>query len=98
MGTKKVNKKYKRLKIVGIISLVLVLIGLVVPLPLYAESPGEADDLKSYFKIDGKKPKADGKYMITSVYLYKVNGMGAIISALIQTTTYMSRHDAIAGY
>ena len=46
MGTKKVNKKYKRLKIVGIISLVLVLIGLVVPLPLYAESPGEADDLK----------------------------------------------------
>ena len=38
MGTKKVNKKHKRLKIVGIISLVLVLIGLVMPLPLYAES------------------------------------------------------------
>lgn len=97
MGTKKVNKKYKRLKIVGIISLVLVLIGLVVPLPLYAESPGEADDLKSYIKIDGKKPKADGKYMITAVYLSKVNGLGAIIAALNPTTTLMTSREANGG-
>ena len=97
MEIKKVNKKHKRLKIIGLVGLVLVLIGLISPLPLYAETPGEADNLKSYIKVDGKKPKVDGQYMITAVYLSRVNGLGAIIAALNPTTTLMTSREANGG-
>lgn len=40
----KQKKSHKWLKISGIIAAVLVLLALVSPLPLYAETPGEADN------------------------------------------------------
>lgn len=51
----KQKKSHKWLKISGIIAAVLVLLALVSPLPLYAETPGEADNLAGYIKVDGKK-------------------------------------------
>lgn len=39
------------------------------PLNSYIESPGSADDLKAYVKVQGHPDKQKGSFMITSVYL-----------------------------
>ncbi len=49
----------------------MVLIMLFLPLNSYIESPGEADNLKSYVHIKKHPDKAKGSYMITSVYLQR---------------------------
>ena len=97
MAEIKNRQKKKRLKIIGLVSIIIILIGLFVPLPLYSETPGEADDLKSYIKVDGKKPKVDGQYMITAVYLSQVNGLGAIIAAINPTASLMTSREANGG-
>lgn len=91
------KKSHKWLKISGIIAAVLVLLALVSPLPLYAETPGEADNLSGYIKVDGKKPKIDGEYMITAVYMSQVNGIGAIMAWLDPTASLMTSYEANGG-
>lgn len=93
----KQKKSHKWLKISGIIAAVLVLLALVSPLPLYAETPGEADNLAGYIKVDGKKPKVDGEYMITAVYMSQVNGIGAIMALLDPTASLMTSYEANGG-
>ncbi|MDF9446075.1 peptidase, partial [Limosilactobacillus mucosae] len=39
------------------------------PLNYYIETPGTADNLKSYVTVKGHPDKKKGSYMITSVYL-----------------------------
>lgn len=77
--------KAKRVKIYKWSAIVLgiaAVLALILPLPLYAESPGEALGLQNFIKVEKKKPKIDGEFMITAVYLQQVNGIGAIIGWL----------------
>lgn len=55
--------------IIGGILIVLAL--LFVPLNAYIESPGQADSLKSYVRVNHRTDKQKGNYMITSVYLQR---------------------------
>lgn len=54
---------------IGIGIAILILIGSFWPLSSYIESPGSADNLKSFVRVEGHKDTAAGKYMITSVRL-----------------------------
>ncbi|WP_195331990.1 SepM family pheromone-processing serine protease [Weissella cibaria] len=94
---KATHKKRRWLKVSGIIVGILMLLVLVCPLPLYAETPGEADDLSHYIKVDGKKPKLDGQFMITAVYMSQVNGIGAIMAWLDPTASLMTSYEANGG-
>ncbi|MDR3189692.1 MAG: PDZ domain-containing protein [Lactobacillaceae bacterium] len=85
------------LKTTGIVFLLAFVLSLIVPLPVYVEAPGMAAGLQKYIKIDGKKPKIDGQFMITSVYIWKVNGMGAIMAALNPTQDLLTASEANGG-
>lgn len=66
-------QKKKHWRILGWVIFVLVLLTIVVlnaPLPNYfIESPGTADSLKSFVKVDGKQDKQKGSFMLTTVRL-----------------------------
>ncbi|KRO08924.1 SepM family pheromone-processing serine protease [Paucilactobacillus hokkaidonensis] len=64
------SKRFKKVTLI-IIGVLVVLIMLFLPLNSYIESPGEADNLKSYVHIKKHPDKAKGSYMITSVYLQR---------------------------
>ena len=94
---KQPSKKRRWLKVTGVLALLVVLFGLFCPLPLYAETPGEADNLAHYIKVDHKKPKLDGQFMITAVYLARVNGLGAIMTLINPTATLMTDYEVNGG-
>ncbi|GAA3615827.1 SepM family pheromone-processing serine protease [Secundilactobacillus similis] len=54
---------------VSIVAAIVILIGFFWPMSAYIESPGSADDLKSFVTIPGHADKQKGKFMITSVQL-----------------------------
>lgn len=100
MMTKKAKGKFnwRRFgKISAIVVGVLVVLGIIIPLPIYVETPGAADSLTSYIKVNNKPAKVDGKYLITSVYLQKVTGLGALISLMNPHATLMSEATANSG-
>ena len=99
MGKKKKRPfNWKRFgKIGGIVLIIVILIGLIVPLPVYVETPGEADSLTSYIKVDHKPAKVDGKYLITAVYLQRVTGLGALLAMFNQHASFMSANEANSG-
>ncbi len=64
------NKHFKKIAVI-IVGVLVVLIMLFWPLNSYIESPGEADNLKTYVHIKNHRDKNKGSYMITSVYLQR---------------------------
>jgi PDZ domain-containing protein len=84
-------------KIGGIVLGILALLALVSPLPLYAETPGEADSLDSYIKIDGKDSQVNGEYMITAVYMQQLSGLGAIMALFNPHATILTANEANGG-
>ncbi len=60
------NKPKKTKYILPIIAILIVL-GLVVPIPYFIESPGSAVHLNELISIDNQKDKEDGSFMLTTV-------------------------------
>ncbi|WP_318529164.1 hypothetical protein [Loigolactobacillus backii] len=56
----------KWLVLVGVLVLI---IGLFLPLPFYLETPGTAENLSNFVRVDHKKDQRAGKYMLTTVAL-----------------------------
>lgn len=76
---------------------ILVFLGLIAPLPLYSETPGEADALDTYIKIDGKDSKVNGEYMITAVYLQRLTGLTALLALANPQASILSENEANGG-
>lgn len=87
-------------KIIAIIAACIVIIGLAVlvwPLDGYIESPGEADDLAQFVKIDGKHDASKGRYNITSVYLSKAHGFSYLQTKINPHLSYAKADDVTGG-
>ena len=68
MNTKQ-DKRILRRILGGLLAILFVAWALFWPLNSYIESPGTADDLKSYVKVKDHPDRGKGSFMITSVYL-----------------------------
>ena len=91
---------HKKSKIIAAIVAVFVIIGLVWlvrPLDGYIESPGEADDLSQFVKIDGKNDTSKGRYNITSVYLSRANGFSYLQTKINPHMSYAKSEDVMGG-
>lgn len=90
----------KKSKIVLAVASLLVIVGIVVgvwPLNGYIESPGEADDLAQFVKIDGKKDTSKGQYRITSVYLSQANGFKYLQTKINPHLSYATAKEVTGG-
>ena len=67
------------------------------PLNKYIESPGSADNLKSYVTIPGHPDKRKGSFMITSVYLQQARPVTYLWAKLTPNTTIESAQDVTGG-
>lgn len=67
------------------------------PLNKYIESPGSADNLKSYVTIHGHPDKAKGSYMITSVYLSQARPATYVWAKLAPHHTIENASDVTGG-
>lgn len=67
------------------------------PLNKYIESPGTADNLKTYVKIPGHPDRDKGCYMITSVYLQQARPASYLWALMTPHTTIESANDVTGG-
>lgn len=67
------------------------------PLNQYIESPGSADNLRSYVTIPGHPDKQKGSFMITSVYLQQARPATYLWAKLTPNTTIESVADVTGG-
>lgn len=67
------------------------------PLNKYIESPGTADNLRSYVTIPGHPDKQKGSFMITSVYLQRARPVTYLWAKLTPNTTIESAADVTGG-
>lgn len=94
------NKQDKRVirRILGALIFVLFLGWFMFwPLNKYIESPGTADNLKSYVKIPHHPDKAKGCYMITSVYLQQARPATYVWAMMTSHTTIEDADDVTGG-
>ena len=62
------TRKSKTPLFIGIIAAcIIILVGLVLPLPYYIEMPGSAEDVQQFVKVDGQKNEQTGAYLLTTV-------------------------------
>ncbi|WP_419153526.1 SepM family pheromone-processing serine protease [Weissella viridescens] len=76
---------------------VLFVIGLVVPLPLYAEKPGSAENLANYIKVNKKAPKLNGQFMLTSVALVPLNAITLMMNVVDPAADIQTKAEALGG-
>jgi len=81
---------------IGIISLIVVAVVMLFPLNSYIETPGTADDLKSYVSVDNKRDKKSGSFMITSVYIQRARP-ATYLWALANPHASIEKEDDITG-
>lgn len=95
---RRIRAFFKRNRVV-ILSMmtVLLIIGIFVPLPLYAEKPGSAEDLANYIKVDDKKPKLNGEFMLTSVGIAPLNTVSLVFAAFDPTVDIQTKSQALGG-
>ncbi len=67
------------------------------PLNKYIESPGSADNLRSYVTIPGYPDKQKGSFMITSVYLQQARPATYIWAKLTPNTSLENANEATGG-
>ncbi|WP_251546973.1 SepM family pheromone-processing serine protease [Limosilactobacillus caecicola] len=67
------------------------------PLNQYIESPGTADDLRSYVTIKGHPDKQKGSFMITSVYLQQARPVTYVWAKLTPNTSIESASEVTGG-
>lgn len=67
------------------------------PINKYIESPGSADNLRSYVSIPGHPDKHKGSFMITSVYLQQARPVTYIWAKLAPNTSLENASDVTGG-
>ncbi|WP_295730076.1 SepM family pheromone-processing serine protease [uncultured Limosilactobacillus sp.] len=67
------------------------------PLNKYIESPGSADNLRSYVTVPGHPDKKSGSFMITSVYLQQARPVTYLWAKVTPNTTIESAQDVTGG-
>ncbi|AVH74568.1 SepM family pheromone-processing serine protease [Weissella koreensis] len=70
---------------------------LMMPLPLYSESPGISVGLKNFIKVDNKKPNFKGDYSLTAISLSQLTGLGALITLTNPHADFMTKDQVMAG-
>ena len=89
------NKKI-RTKILLIFSaIVLLLAFLFMPVPYYLEMPGSAESISDYIKIDGKKDKQKGKYMLVYVSICQASPASFLASFFMPFTDRLSKSELL---
>ncbi|HEY4399955.1 MAG TPA: SepM family pheromone-processing serine protease [Lactobacillaceae bacterium] len=86
------NKK----QIIGFGAIFLIIaaaVTLLWPVNGYVESPGRADNLANFVKIDGHQDNGKGAYRITSVYLSKANVFGYLKTKIDPHTAFETTAD-----
>lgn len=87
--------RWKKITI-GVVALVVLAFIMLFPLNSYIESPGTADDLKSYVSVNNKRDKQSGSFMITSVYLQRARP-ATYLWALANPHASIEKEDDITG-
>ncbi|WP_125980298.1 SepM family pheromone-processing serine protease [Loigolactobacillus iwatensis] len=80
----------KWLVLVGVLVLI---IGLFLPLPFYLETPGTAENLNSFVRVDHKKDQRAGKYMLTTVALQQARPITYLWSKTQPFSETISKND-----
>jgi PDZ domain-containing protein len=70
------------------VSILVLILGLVVPLPYYIEAPGSAVRLSELIEVDDKKDKNPGSFMLTTVSIRKA-------TPLTYFTKYLPFHEGV---
>lgn len=76
---------------------ILILIGFFWPMPKYIESPGSADNLKTFVKIKNHPDQHSGKFMITSVKLAQAHPVTYLIAQVAPYTSIESEQSVTGG-
>lgn len=82
---------------VMIVSMIILFISILVPVPFYVEQPGSAKNLSDSVQIDDKKPTVDGEYLITAVGIRHVNIWGIFEALITPHQTIMSEDEVLGG-
>jgi Predicted secreted protein containing a PDZ domain len=94
-------KKQTRKKVlqygISIVLAVLILIGFFWPMPKYIESPGSADNLKTFVKIKNHPDKHPGKFMITSVKLAQARPVTYLMAKVSPYSSIESEQSVTGG-
>ncbi|MFC6253476.1 SepM family pheromone-processing serine protease [Secundilactobacillus hailunensis] len=94
-------KKQTRNKVlqygISIVLAILILIGFFWPMPQYIESPGSADNLKSFVSIKGHPDKRAGKFMITSVKLAQARPVTYLLAKVTPYSSIESEQSVTGG-
>lgn len=94
-------KKQTRKKVlqygISIVLAILILIGFFWPMPKYIESPGSADNLKTFVKIKNHPDKRPGKFMITSVKLAQARPVTYLMAKVLPYSSIESEQSITGG-
>lgn len=81
------NKKNTK-RIIWFVLILVIVLGLVVPLPYYIESPGSAIRLSELIKVDDKADENPGSFMLTTVSIRRA-------TPLTYFTKYLPFHEGV---
>ncbi|WP_439425946.1 SepM family pheromone-processing serine protease [Oenococcus alcoholitolerans] len=90
------KNRFIKILISFLISLFLVIsagIYLLRPVNAYIETPGEADDISRFVRVDGKRDRRSGQLRLVSVFLYPANRLSIIKSHFDPTSSVENRQD-----
>lgn len=91
------NQKLKH--VLGYAVLVLTLLVLLfLPLPVYLDSPGAAQDVSSYVKVNGQKDKQPGQFMLVYIKQAKATPLSWALSFTNKYATRTSAKEEVGDY
>lgn len=80
-----------------LVSLSIIVLTVLIPLPIYVEQPGSAQNLSEHVEVAGEKPSINGQYMITSVGIRRVNLLGVMNAWFSPHQTLLSEDEVLGG-
>lgn len=91
------NKKIK-IKLWHVVALVALLVVFFLPLPVYIDSPGAAQDTSSYVKVKGKRDDSQGKFMLVYIKQLKATPITWLLSFTDKYATRVSAQQEMGDY
>lgn len=92
---KKKNKILKRVLAIGLP--ILVIIGLLIPLPYYIEVPGSTQPVNKMVQVEGKPDDQSGNFFLTTVEIAQANAVMMIYSHFNSFATIYSAQEMTGG-
>lgn len=78
--------------------LLVLLIMIFLPLPIYIDSPGAAQDVSSYVKVNGKKDQRPGQFMLVYIKQAKATPFSWALSFTNKYATRTSAQEEVGNY